>query len=67
MLVAPGCVEGSHPAPVACRVAKIARTLTWERALRASREQGEPIDPAWSAAAFETLASVLRPSYAGAA
>jgi hypothetical protein len=53
--------------PVACRVAKIARTLTWERALRAAREQGAPIDPAWSGAAFETLASVLQPSYAGAA
>jgi aminoglycoside phosphotransferase (APT) family kinase protein len=52
---------------VACRVAKIARALTWERALRASREQGEPIDPGWSGAAFETLASVLEPSYAGAA
>jgi hypothetical protein len=35
--------------------------------LRAAREQGAPIDPAWSGAAFETLASVLQPSYAGAA
>ena len=30
---------------LACRVAKVARVLTWERALRAAHEQGEEIDP----------------------
>jgi aminoglycoside phosphotransferase (APT) family kinase protein len=44
---------------LAIRVAKIARALTWERALRAAGEEGEPPDPRWAAAARETLASVL--------
>jgi hypothetical protein len=48
---------------LACRVAKIARTLTWERALRAAREQGEPIDPFFADAPAETLARLLDPSY----
>ena len=30
---------------LACRVATVARALTWERALRSARDQGEPIDP----------------------
>jgi hypothetical protein len=47
----------------ACRVAKIARVLTWERALRASREQGEPLDPRWESAPRETLATLLNDSY----
>jgi len=44
---------------LACRVAKIARALTWDRAIQAAREQGEPIDPDWATAPAETLARVL--------
>ena len=44
---------------LACRVAKIARTLTWDRAIQAAREQGEPIDPDWATAPAETLAGLL--------
>jgi hypothetical protein len=44
---------------LACRIAKIARTLTWARALRTAREQGEPVDDAWSAAPRETLLTLL--------
>jgi Phosphotransferase enzyme family len=51
----------------ACRVAKIARVLTWDRALQAAREQGEEIDPFWAAAPLETLASLLDESYLGGA
>jgi hypothetical protein len=47
---------------LACRVAKIARALTWERALRAAREQGATLDP-WENATAETLASLLDKSY----
>jgi hypothetical protein len=50
---------------LACHVAKIARALTWHRALQAAREQGEPVDPDWASAPLETLASVLDPSYLG--
>ena len=39
---------------LACRVARIARTLTWERALRSAREQGEPVDPP-----YEELTALL--------
>jgi len=44
---------------LACRVAKIARTLTWDRAIQASREKGEPVDPDWATAPAETLAGLL--------
>ena len=44
---------------LACHVAKIARTLTWDRAIQAAREQGEPIDPDWATAPAETLARLL--------
>lgn len=50
---------------LACRVAKVARVLTWERALRAAREQGEKIDEDWAKAPLETLASLLHDSYLG--
>lgn len=50
-------------AEIACRVAKIARVLTWERALHSAREEGDEIPPAWSAAPLETLASLLDDSY----
>jgi len=51
---------------VACHVAKIARALTWHRALQAAREQGEAVDPDWATAPLETLAMVLDESYLGA-
>ena len=50
---------------LACRVAKIARALTWERALRATRERGEPLDPAWATAPAEALERLLDDHYLG--
>jgi Phosphotransferase enzyme family len=50
---------------LACRVAKIARALTWERAVRAALEQGEPVERTWATASAETLASILDDSYLG--
>jgi hypothetical protein len=50
---------------LACHVAKIARALTWHRALQAAREQGEAVDPEWASAPLETLALVLDESYLG--
>ena len=50
---------------LACRVAKIARVLTWERALRAAREQNEEVDAYFANAPTETLAAVLDDSYLG--
>jgi Ser/Thr protein kinase RdoA (MazF antagonist) len=50
---------------LACRVAKIARALTWERALRSAREQGEEVEPYFAAAPAETLASLADDSYLG--
>ena len=35
---------------LARKVAKVARVLTWDRATRAAREQGEDIEPEWAAA-----------------
>jgi len=51
----------------ACRVAKIARVLTWERAVRAAREDGEVLKGSWATAPIRTLASVLDDSYLGGA
>ena len=48
---------------LACRVGKIARTLTWDRAIRTAREHGEAIDPDWATAPAETLERLLRPGY----
>ena len=48
---------------LACQVAKIARALTWHRALQAAREQGEAVDPDWATAPFETLVTVLDEDY----
>ena len=48
---------------VACRVAKIARTLTWDRAVRAAREDGQPVDADWATAPRETLATLPAASY----
>lgn len=52
---------------VACRVAKVARVLTWSRALQAARDQGEQIDDQWERAPIDTLASLLDESYLGGA
>ena len=45
---------------LACRVAKIARALTWHRALQAASEQGEPLDPFFAHAPYEELVALLR-------
>lgn len=50
---------------IACRVAKIARVLTWERALLAARVQGESLRPDYQRAPLETLFSLLDGSYLG--
>jgi hypothetical protein len=52
---------------LACRVAKIARVLTWERAVRSAWEQDEPLDDFWTTAPVATLASLLDDSYLGGA
>ena len=50
---------------LACRLGKIARTLTWQRAIDAAGPQGPP--PEWERAPFATLASLLDDSpYGGA-
>ena len=51
----------------ACRVAKIARVLTWQRALTAARQQGEAINDDYLEAPLETLFSLLDDSYLGGA
>jgi hypothetical protein len=45
---------------LACRVAKIARALTWVRAIEAG---GGDVDPDWANAPAETLEGLLRPGY----
>ena len=45
---------------LACRLARIARTLTWERALRSAREQDEPIDPFFAHAPYEELTALIQ-------
>jgi hypothetical protein len=49
----------------ACRVAKIARVLTWHRALQAAREQDEVLRDDYQRAPMETLFSLLDESYLG--
>jgi Phosphotransferase enzyme family len=49
---------------LACRVGKVARALTWERALRA---QADDAPPDFAAAPIDTLASLLDESYLGGA
>jgi hypothetical protein len=44
---------------LACRVGTVARALTWERALRSAREQGEPVDPDFAHAPYEQLTALL--------
>jgi hypothetical protein len=50
---------------LACRVGKIARALTWNRAVRAFGP--DEIDEQWARAPLETLASLLDDSYLGGA
>jgi hypothetical protein len=52
---------------LACRVGKIARALTWDRALQAARTQGEAVDARFENAPLHTLASLLDESYLGGA
>jgi hypothetical protein len=52
---------------LACRVGKIARALTWDRALQAARTQGEAVDERFQSAPLRTLASLLDESYLGGA
>jgi hypothetical protein len=52
---------------LACRVAKIARALTWERALQAAQKQGEAVEDRFEEAPLRTLASLLDASYLGGA
>jgi hypothetical protein len=47
---------------VACRVAKIARALTWVRAIGAL---GDDVDPEWERGPSEAMASLLDVSYLG--
>ena len=44
---------------LACRVGTVARTLTWERALRSAREQDEPLDPFFAHAPYEELTALV--------
>lgn len=44
---------------LAGRVTHIARVLTWERALRAATDAGEPIDERWRTGALFWLAELL--------
>ena len=48
---------------LAGHVGKIARVLTWQRALQAAREPGEELDDDWVTALRETLAALLEESY----
>jgi hypothetical protein len=62
--------SGEDPAEtlaLACRVAKVARALTWDRALRAARDQGEDVDDTWTRAPLASLGSLLEESYLGGA
>src|SRR4029453_14901658 len=49
---------------LAARVATVARTLVWDRALRAAHEQGEDAHE-WADAPAETLAMLLGHAWAG--
>ena len=50
----------------ACHVAKVARALTWDRAVRAARADGAPVDAEEASAPLEWLATVLDASPYGA-
>jgi Phosphotransferase enzyme family len=57
--------ELSETLELACRVGKIARALTWNRAL--TTLGGEDVDEEWARAPLETLGSLLDDSYLGGA
>jgi hypothetical protein len=48
---------------LACRVGKVARALTWHRAITALGP--DDVDPAWVSGPAESLASLLDESYLG--
>jgi hypothetical protein len=48
---------------LACRVAKIARVLTWDRAVRSAREAGASVEDTWALATVQTLGAVADESY----
>jgi hypothetical protein len=58
-------VELRETLELACRVAKIARALTWDRAVRSARDQGEELDEQWAGACLETLDSIRDDAYLG--
>ena len=58
---------GGRTLDVACRVAKIARVITWDRGVRAARDEGQEVDEIWTRAPMETLALLLDDSYLGGA
>ena len=51
---------------LACRVAKVARALTWDRAMSAAGDRDE-VDPDFARAPLATLESLLDESYLGGA
>ena len=51
---------------LACRVAKVARALTWERAMSTAGD-GDDVDPDFARAPLATLESLLDDSYLGGA
>jgi hypothetical protein len=50
---------------VACRVAKVARTLTWVRVTEAARPAGEPLEEQFARAPRESLRALLDDTYLG--
>ena len=50
---------------LACRVARIARVLTWDRAVSVARESGDPVGEEWVTAPLQTLLPMLDASYLG--
>lgn len=52
---------------IACKVAQVARVLTWVRAIRVADEQGAELDEQWRTAPTETLAAFAEPGYVGGA
>lgn len=48
---------------LACRVGRIARALTWDRAVRAGDDDAVEVDEDWRRAPFESLAALLDEPY----
>ena len=55
-----GLAELVETAKLACRVARIARALVWDRALRPGGDTGFEIDESWLRAPLESLTPLLR-------